>query len=446
MNYIWEFFINILETLLFVLLINNRLPKKAMSMYYFKQAFAFIFITGFMLLLNINHASSIFVVLLMFTIHCIYTWIFCRQTIMTKLFWNILFTISTIIADACTTIIPTNLFHIEITDILSGGNLRIPFTLLYISILTVIILLLLCCSGENFELDIIEKIVFFGLSLLCIIIESFIVAGQANLYLHIETSYMKLLYILFFLVMMLFIALAIYVYHLGVERDKNIKLSNLQILSEMERKQYEQIISSIDELRYMKHDIHNHIETLNMLLKNGNIENAKSYLEDLSTSIAKSHTMLSSGNSTIDSILTNKFLQCKNTEIPVDYSIYLPENIPYSDIELCSLLGNLFDNAIEASIKIPDKQNRLICCQMKPYQSMLSICISNRTNEIVHMNRQHKLSSTKSVKYDPSHGLGLSRIKNIVDSHNGILDINYDADLFTVSILTPLSEEDSHEN
>ena len=113
---------------------------------------------------------------------------------------------------------------------------------------------------------------------------------------------------------------------------------------------------------------------------------------------------------------------------------------------LCSLLGNLFDNAIEASIKIPDKQNRLICCQMKPYQSMLSICISNRTNEIVHMNRQHKLSSTKSVKYDPSHGLGLSRIKNIVDSHNGILDINYDADLFTVSILTPLSEEDSHEN
>ena len=60
--------------------------------------------------------------------------------------------------------------------------------------------------------------------------------------------------------MLLFLALTIYVYHLGIERDKNIKLSNQHILSEMEKKQYEQIISSIDELRYLKHDIHNHIQ------------------------------------------------------------------------------------------------------------------------------------------------------------------------------------------
>ena len=441
MNYIWEFFINILETILFFIFVNNKLQKKSMAMYYFKQAITFIFITSFMFVLNLYNVSSIIVVLLMFTIHFIYTCIFCRQTIMAKLFWNIIFTVSTIIADACTTIIPTNFFHINITAILSGGKMRIPFTLLYISILTIIILLLLCFSEKTFKLGMSEKIVFCGLSFLCIIIESFIVAGQANLYLHIEDSYMQLLYILFFLVMLLFLALTIYVYHLGIERDKNIKLSNQHILSEMEKKQYEQIISSIDELRYLKHDIHNHIQTLNMLLKNDDFENAKSYLEDLSTSINKNHYMLSSGNSTIDSIVTNKLLQCKSAEITVDYSIYLPSNIPYSDIELCSLLGNLFDNAIEASIKIPDKQKRFIHYRMKPYQNMLTICITNSTNENIHIDKQHKFTSTKSVKYDPNHGLGLSRIKNIVNSHNGILDIDYTGDLFTVSILTPLSEE-----
>ena len=215
-------------------------------------------------------------------------------------------------------------------------------------------------------------------------------------------------------------------------------MSRQQLLSEMERKQYDQIISSISELRYLKHDISNHLDTLHALMVNHAYPEAEAFIRDLTATVNNNHYILASGNSTVDSILTNKLIQCKSAQIQVEYSVFLPDSIPLSDIELCSLLGNLFDNAIEACEQLPETEQRSIDFSMKPFQNMLSIVISNRTNGNYRIDKKNHFLSTKTIKDTPEHGLGLSRIQSIINDHNGILDIQPTTDTFMIRILLPL--------
>lgn len=438
MNYIWELIVNILESFVFFIFVNGKLPKKELRHTYLKQAFVSLLLSGLVLFCNIYNISPIITMLALLFLHYIYTCIFFSSSHIVNLFWVIVFCIAAISADAIMTIIPTNLFHINITSALVGGSLRIPFTILYITLLTIIILTLLCFSSKTLKLNLSEKLGFIFLSIVCISIEDLIVISQSQTYIKNSTTYIHLLYVVFFLVLILFIALAIYLYHLGLEKEKNIQLSNLHILSEMERKQYEQIISSISELRYMKHDINNHIETLSSLMLNKKYTEATDFLHDLSTSVNDNHYILASGNSTIDSIITNKLFQCRALSINVNYSVYLTKSIPLTNIELCSLLGNLFDNAIEASKLISNQDNRIIDFSMKPYQDMLSIVIINKTNGKYKMDKSKHFLSSKNTTFTPYHGLGLSRIVNIIETHDGIIDIIPTDSEFTVSILIPL--------
>lgn len=213
-------------------------------------------------------------------------------------------------------------FHIDLSEELMGGTLRIPFTLLYMLLIAVFVITLLCFSSRTFKLNFIEKISFIFISVLCIIIENLIVVTQTVKYKSHIRLLTNTLYMVFFLVLALFVALTIYVYQLGIQRERFLQLSKEQIISDMENKQYEQIISSIAELRYLKHDIYNHLNALNTLLSNQDYIEAQHYIHELSDSIESDHYILTSGNSTMDSILTNKFIQCKSSGIKVNYSVF----------------------------------------------------------------------------------------------------------------------------
>ena len=337
MEYIWELFINLLGTSLFFIFANGKLDRKEIRYIYAKQTIACIIISIVLWIMNIYNMPTILTILFVLILfHYIYVEIFFSASHIEKFFWVTVFAMTSIFAEALTTIIPTQLFHIDLSEELMGGTLRIPFTLLYMLLIAVFVITLLCFSSRTFKLNFIEKISFIFISVLCIIIENLIVVTQTVKYKSHIRLLTNTLYMVFFLVLALFVALTIYVYQLGIQRERFLQLSKEQIISDMENKQYEQIISSIAELRYLKHDIYNHLNALNTLLSNQDYIEAQHYIHELSDSIESDHYILTSGNSTMDSILTNKFIQCKSSGIKVNYSVFLPECIPLSDIEISS--------------------------------------------------------------------------------------------------------------
>ncbi len=441
MDNLWEFVINLLEILILYIVFNNKLERKAISNSTKLQFFTLLSQAILLFVLNHIGVNILFTQVILIILHFIYAKIFFKESNFTIIFLVIAFTAICILADTLTVMIPTRLFKIDVSHILTEGSLRIPFTLMYIFFLAFFSAVFLQFSKKRFRVSKLEQIIFLFFSTMFIVIEKLILIIQISAYNGNIEPLQRFSYAIFFSVMILFISLLMYIYKLGIEKEKNIQLSKIKIRAEMEQKQYEQIVSSLSELRYMKHDINNHLSTLHDLISKQNYTEAALYIDNLTESISASNVTLSTGNIALDSIIANKLTKCKSENINVHYSVHYPTGVPLEDYELCSLIGNLFDNAIDACISIKDNINGAINFTITPYNEMLSINMSNPSNGIYNYTRDKKLASTKTNSKSQEHGLGLKRVSQIVEQYNGIINISPETNQFKIRILIPLNTE-----
>ena len=103
----------------------------------------------------------------------------------------------------------------------------------------------------------------------------------------------------------------LFIYNLGVEREKNNKLLEENLLSHMESQQYEQILASVKELRIMKHDVKNHLDVLQTLLEGNHTGQAVDYMRQITADLNKVHYTLQ-WNTTVDCIVSNKQSMAEN--------------------------------------------------------------------------------------------------------------------------------------
>lgn len=133
-----------------------------------------------------------------------------------------------------------------------------------------------------------------------------------------------------------------------------------------------------------------------------------------------------------DAILNSKISLAKAKGIRVVADAHIPVKLKSSEIDLCCIIGNLFDNAIEASVKLPEDQ-RLIRVYMDMKNTQLYISFTNFTAG-KKMQKEGKLFH--STKGD-GHGFGLVRIDAIVERLEGYISRNSEDGAFTTEILLP---------
>ena len=144
------------------------------------------------------------------------------------------------------------------------------------------------------------------------------------------------------------------------------------------------------------------------------------------------------GNPMTDAILNSKISLAKNRGIPVMADAHIPVKLRIPEIDLCCILGNLFDNAIEASAKLPPEE-RLIRVYMDMKGSQLYISFTNFTAGKKMVKREGRFATTKGA----GHGLGLMRIDSIVERLDGYVNRNSEDGAFTTELLLPQQEEPS---
>ena len=140
----------------------------------------------------------------------------------------------------------------------------------------------------------------------------------------------------------------------------------------------------------------------------------------------------STGNAMADAILNSKISLAHSKDIPVHADAHIPLALTTPDIDLCVIIGNLFDNAIEASLKLPPDQ-RMIRIYMDMKNTQLYISFTNLTAEKKLQKSGRIFHSTKGE----GHGLGLVRIDAIIDRLGGYLSRNSENGAFTTEILLP---------
>ena len=195
---------------------------------------------------------------------------------------------------------------------------------------------------------------------------------------------------------------------------------------------YAEVENMYTRMRFWRHDYRNHIQTLKAYAAAGEYEKLKSYLDELETDLAAVDTVIKTGNAMADAILNSKISLARAKHIEVRADAHIPLKLTTSDVDLCVILGNLFDNAIEASLRLPEDK-RLIRIYMDMKNTQLYISFTNFTAE----GKREKIAGRFRTTKGEGHGFGLVRIDDIVARCDGYISRNSEEGAFTTEILLP---------
>lgn len=192
---------------------------------------------------------------------------------------------------------------------------------------------------------------------------------------------------------------------------------------------YKKIDRLNDDVRQFRHDYRNHLLCIQGMLKAQEYEEATSYVEELTEHTTASSPKFFTGHSIADSILNDKSEYAQNIGAEIKYSGIIHEDIP--PIDICIILANALDNALEACEKITDSSSKIISVKCDYFKPIQLICITNPVSENVIINNNN-IETSKSDKNN--HGIGLYNIRKTVVKYNGEFDITCENNVFTLDI------------
>ncbi|KIR04043.1 Sensory transduction histidine kinase [Lachnospiraceae bacterium TWA4] len=373
---------------------------------------------------------------------------FYKEILIMRFFWGSMYSVICLVSEYITFWIPKTFAKVSSLELLAGGSARVLATLIYITSIFIFVLLFRHTFTKHLRFSFFQDIccIFIFVSgigishfILILILE---VDEQFN-----NSSFTNQLILVDFMFIALFLALIIYIYQLGYSKMQNIQLLEQSKLYELEDKEYQNLLKTAQSLREIKHDVKIHLGVIKRLVEQKNYMELEDYIQTYNQSI-ETHTHLpSTGNLAIDCVLSNSLQLSDQLKIKTSYSVMLPSNLPIDNLSLASLLGNLWNNAIEACTRLINEKNEnipFIQFYMKPFQNMVIIHIENSYDGILLADDTHQ--SFLSLKQKNHYGIGLQRIKQIINELDGILHIETENYLFSVHIMIPLKTEEGDIN
>ena len=204
----------------------------------------------------------------------------------------------------------------------------------------------------------------------------------------------------------------------------------MEYQTEQSRQHLREVQSIYREMRGYKHDFHHHLQTLKGQLGAGETERALAYIDQLDQQLMTVDNLVKTGNISLDAILSAKTAQAKAADITVAVTAFVPDNLLITDLELSIVVGNLFDNAIEACMLAQGE--RFIRIYMKMKGKMLYFSMLNSSGR-----KEQKKGTLFASHKKGLHGFGLRRAEAILKEHGGWCKYNSEDGAFTSEFLVP---------
>ena len=218
----------------------------------------------------------------------------------------------------------------------------------------------------------------------------------------------------------------------GIFIEKLIDRRIAAYQSELLATHYAEVENMYRKMRGWRHDYRNHIQVLKSYADMGALDELRRYLDELGNDLDTVDLALKTGNKMTDVILNSKISLAKSKEIAVTVDAHVAVALTTAEIDLCIIIGNLFDNAIEANMALP-KEERMIRVYIYMKNTQLYMSFTNRTAA----KKQHKVNGRFLTSKGTGHGYGLVRIDTIVERYQGYISRNSEDGAFTTEILLP---------
>ncbi|MGO2082237.1 GHKL domain-containing protein [Vagococcus sp.] len=209
------------------------------------------------------------------------------------------------------------------------------------------------------------------------------------------------------------------------------ELNAIQHMFQSQYEQYENYREGNELIHRKFHDLKHQIE---MIQLETNQEKQKNYIENLKEDLRLFQSPIKTGNAIMDTILTRKNMFCIQNDITLTCFTNGKLLDPIETMDLCSLLGNSLDNAIESILKTPEKEKRLIQLKTVEKGNFIIYQVKNYTENQPEMIDGLPQSTKENTDY---HGYGLKSIAYFAEKYNGSMTINYQDNWFILTVLIP---------
>ncbi len=233
--------------------------------------------------------------------------------------------------------------------------------------------------------------------------------------------------VIFLLALLIFLLLELVLRSYELNYQKAIR----DIQEELLQRQFGEISNIYLNMRGWRHDYHNHIQALKANLDNGQAQKAREYLNQIEHELDKVDTFVKSGNMMVDAILNSKLTLAMKQNIKINCDAYLPQELFLTDVDLCTILGNVLDNALESCGKIPETK-RFIRIYIAMVKEQFYLSVQNGSKEVIGFEQQNFITTKRG-----NHGLGMKRVAAVVDRWGGYLNLNQETGVFATEITIP---------
>lgn len=184
------------------------------------------------------------------------------------------------------------------------------------------------------------------------------------------------------------------------------------------------------QVRRLRHDLRNHLTAVRGFLEQGDEQGAIGYLDQIAGSPALRGTRRLCENEAANAVLTAKAEAMEREGVAADFAVFLPRDLPVADMDLCALLGNALDNAIEGSRGAGERRITIRC---KADKGLFMLRVENTLGGAV----QPDLATTKTDK--AAHGFGIPGMREIAERYGGTLDAGVRDNGFELVVCLPLA-------
>ena len=218
---------------------------------------------------------------------------------------------------------------------------------------------------------------------------------------------------------------------------KQQKLERQGMFAEINRRYYASMEQQHFEIRRLKHDLANLLQTLSALPE----EKRDAYLKDLTENSVVSEPLSYCGDATVNAVLTVKKNLMDRYSICLETSVDIPETLPFQRTDLCALYANALDNAIEACTHV-DETKRSITLKSKAQKGLFCLEVRNPLPDTISpiiLQRAETHFILPTSKPDKvNHGIGLKSIREIVERYHGSVEVKTTNGMFDLFLYIPL--------
>ena len=220
-----------------------------------------------------------------------------------------------------------------------------------------------------------------------------------------------------------------------------VSLQNQELLSvrqkeAMEEEKYQANRVNYEDLRMLRHELKNHDFYVRSLVDAGKYDELTAYLDSRHTATLDRLQSFDCGNYMVDVVINHAVNEARQLGIEVRPQIIVPHTLPYEDSDICSLLSNLLDNAMEAA-RQSGAAHPSVEISILPRNDYLFIRVTNDLDLSVPVQERLTLRTTKQQQYH-LHGFGTKVIKRIAEKYHGSVKFDIVDDRFVVDVMLDL--------